>query len=89
MAGITFLCFSDELPDNGFVAFFGASARERILSRFQKKYVPVFFCVVQPFPLLLSFFFLILRAARIPVENAAWRLYPPVSPSMSSTSPAK
>ena len=33
--------------------------------------------------------FRILCAARDPVENAAWRLYPPLSPSMSSTSPAK
>src|SRR4030042_5308522 len=31
----------------------------------------------------------ILRAARAAVENAAWRLYPPVSPSMSRTSPMK
>ena len=28
-------------------------------------------------------------AARKPVENAAWILYPPVSPSISSTSPGK
>ena len=28
-------------------------------------------------------------AASIPVENADWILYPPVSPSISSTSPAK
>ena len=30
-----------------------------------------------------------LAAAIAPVENAIWRLYPPVSPSRSSTSPAK
>jgi hypothetical protein len=38
---------------------------------------------------LLSHFFRIPCPAKKPVENAACRLYPPVSPSMSSTSPAK